>query len=371
MENIRNYRMEKVLSLMTEKGLDGLLICNWAKGNLRGWLTACENMPGHVPFGRNGLIFVDKSGNISEYASREAHPCDYLHQRLLCETGFPEDFSEKKLGVVNMQYLKKINRDWLCGEYPGIELTDCGTDFYRLQMTKTEEEVSGVREAALIFERVFSAVPMLLMNEPTEREFAVKLRNCFRSQGAECEDLAGSCIVSLVSSKDGEMSEKGPFEYPGRRLRGGDRINLTVNGYVPGGFASALGRTYVVGKAAGKTRKLYDTALKAQKYMAKNAVPGATIAQIMKLVKKDIFAPQGLKMSASLQMYGIGAGLQEFPRNTDKSEDEPLKAGMTLVIAPVVQEEGCDAFSLADVFEITGNGAARLGKSDRNLIEIN
>ena len=96
-----------------------------------------------------------------------------------------------------------------------------------------------------IRDRVFTTLPLLLTGEPLERKVVVDLRNHLREMNAECEDLMSSSMIHLTSAPDGGESVPEPIPYPGRRLAYGDRVNVLVNGFMPGGFASALGRTYI------------------------------------------------------------------------------------------------------------------------------
>ena len=370
MESIKYMHLKLAENLIKDSSLDGILICNCSIGNLRNWCLGSSDMPIHMPFGRNNLIFIDSSGAMSEYCARQPHPCDWNQFPVITETGLPESFKGLRLGIVNMTYLKKSNRDWLVSAYPGIELIDIGYDFHRLKVCKTDEEITKLKAGATIFDRVFTAVPMLLMNEPTEREFAVMIRNCFRDHGAECEDLAGSTVISLTSAPMSAISVKAPVTYPGRRMEYGDRINLTVNGYVPGGYASCLGRTFVIGQPDEQTIRDYDIALNAQRVIAEHARPGVTVDELMKLLNDNYIKPNGLAASECSQIYGIGAYINEFPRNTDSSGSMPLAEGMTIVISPYVCREGCDPYACADVFVITKDGAKRLGAAPSDLVII-
>ena len=370
MESIKKAHLKLAEKLINDNSLDGILICNCSLGNLRSWCLGSEDMPIHMPFGRNNLIFMDASGEMSEYCARQPHPCDWNQFPVITEAGLPEIFKGRRLGIVNMTYLKKSCRDWLVRAYPGIELKDIGIDFHSLKVRKTDEEILKLKDAAAIFDRIFTAVPMLLMNEPTEREFAVRLRNCFRDHGAECEDLAGSTVISLTSAPMGGVSVKAPVTYPGRRMEYGDRINFTVNGYVPGGYASCLGRTFVIGQPDELTVRDYNTALDAQNFIAAHAVPGAAINELMVLLNEKFIRPNGLAASDCSQIYGIGTCMNEFPRNTDSSGSMLLTEGMTIVISPFICREGCDPYACADVFVITKDGAKRLGSAPSGLIVI-
>jgi len=209
---------------------------------------------------------------------------------------------------------------------------------------------------------------MLLTGEHTEREIAAALRCCLREMNAECEDLQTSSIITFTSAPDGGSSACEPVPWPGRRVIYGDRVNIQVNGFMPGGFASALGRTYVIGTPSEETVKYWDLAIEAQRLIAENARPGAAFSGLMDLFRNNILKPQALPEDSALQIYGIGAGIYEAPRNVDSTRDIPLEEGMTLVIAPRIAPEGKDPFCCCDVFTVTQDGAVRLSRTTQELI---
>lgn len=364
METIQNNRMQRVLSLMREHDLDAILVSNCCLGNWDTWLLGKEKMPLHLPYNRNNLCFIDSQGQVQELCAREPHPTDWGKFPLITGTELP--LFEKRLGLVNPTYLKRVVRDHLEETYH-LTFVDISNAFHLLKMHKTPEEVMGIQRAAAAFDRVFTTLPLLLTGEHTEREIAVALRNRLREMDAECEDLQTSSMLTLTSAPDGADSVPEPIAWPGRRVAYGDRINIQVNGFMPGGFASALGRTYILGEPSNETKKYWALAVQAQHLIAENAKPGATISQLMALFRQAVLAPNELKEDGSNQIYGIGAAIYEAPRNVDQTRDILLEEGMTLVIAPKVIPKGKDPYCCADVFVITADGAKRLSHTPQML----
>ena len=364
MEAIQTSRIGRVLALMREKDVDAVLVSACYLGNLDAWLLGKEGMPLHLPYNRNNLCFVDREGTVTEYCAREPHPTDWGKFPLITEAEL--DLAGKRLGLVNPTYLKKVVRDDLQARY-GVEFVDISDAFHLLKMEKTPEEIEGVRKAAALFDRVFTTIPLLLTGEHTEREIAVALRNRLREMDAECEDLQTSSMLTMTSAPDGGESVPEPIAWPGRRVTYGDRVNIQVNGFMPGGFASALGRTYILGEPSEEARQFWDLAVRAQSLIAEQAKPGTTVAQLMAAFQTEILEPGGLPMDSGNQIYGIGAAVYEAPRNVDSTRDLPLEAGMTLVIAPKIAPAGKDPYCCCDVFVVTEEGAKRLSKTGQTL----
>ncbi|MBQ9269259.1 MAG: aminopeptidase P family protein [Oscillospiraceae bacterium] len=364
MEAIQKNRIGRVLELMREKNVDAVLVSACYLGNLDAWLLGKEGMPLHLPYNRNNLCFVDRDGAVTEYCAREPHPTDWGKFPLITEAEL--GLGGRRLGLVNPTYLKKVVRDDLQAKYD-LEFVDISDEFHLLKTKKTPEEIEGVERAAALFDRVFTAIPLLLTGERTEREIAVALRNRLREMNAECEDLQTSSMLTMTSSRDGERAASEPIEWPGRRVTYGDRINIQVNGFMPGGFAAALGRTYVLGEPSEETAGYWNLAVQAQSLIAEKAKPGATVAQLMTAFRTEILEPAGLVPDTGNQIYGIGTGVFEAPRNVDSTRDLPLEEGMTLVIAPKIVPEGKDPYCCCDVFVVTADGARRLSRTGRGL----
>lgn len=367
MENIKNSRILRVTEFMKAQHLDAILVMNCYLGNWNTWLTGSERMPLHLPYNRNNVCFITPDGEVKQLCARAYHPTDWFKFPLLENTKLPDTLKNGRLGLVNPSYLKKTVLDHLVVTYPGIQFVDVDTEFHQLKMEKTEEEITRIENAAALFDRVFTTLPLLMTNEPTERDLVVALRDRMREMNAECEDLRSSTMVTLTSAPDGGPAVPEPIPYPGRRITYGDRVNVLVNGFMPGGFASALGRTYILGEPTAEARAYWDLAVKAQSLLAEKAVPGTTVASLMEILEAEILVPNKLTLSNSMQVYGIGAAIQEMPRNVDCSAMYPLKEGMTLVIAPKICPEGKDPYCCMDTFVVTKDGAKRLSTTTQAL----
>lgn len=368
METIRQERMGRVKQLMRSRNLDGILICCCVPGNLNTWLLAAEDMPLHLPYNRNNLLLVLPDGTAAQYWGRQPHPTDRGGRfPLFCESELPVF---RRLGLVNPAALKCGVREHLQKTSPSVELVDITRDFHLLCAQTTAADVQGVEQATAVMERAFSALPLLLTGQPTEREFAARLRNRVRELGAECEDLGTSAFLELTSAPDGGTSVPEPVLWPGRRLEYGDRVNVLLQGFLPGGFASALGRSCILGEPSEEARTYWDLALQAQQLAAACAVPGATVAQITARVRQEILEPAGLPAYTGCQIHGISADVQTLPRDFDDSRDLPLQENMILVLAIRIAPPGKDPYCCMDPFAVTPQGARRLSTLPQELIVL-
>lgn len=368
-------RRAMLKTYMEEKGLTSLLFLNPGCGNWNQWL-ADGTEQGHgaglvlAPFNRNNLYIVPPEGPVVKRCAVTPHPTDAFL--------FPELNGEEvrdilgcgPVGVVNMEAMKKAVRDQLLAACPGLQLVDVTRDLDAIKAIKSQMELDAAQEAATIFDRGFTTVPMLLRDGKLERDVVINLRERLADLGVSAEDMSTLYALRLTSAPQDGPAAAEPMEYPGRRMTLGDRANILVNGYGLENFACALGRCYTLGPATEQTKKYWAMAVQAQALAAQNAKPGVTPRQLGRLVDEQILTPNGLGPDDSNWLYGLGDYRCEAPRIVDDTADMPLQAGMVLAIGPAIRPAGQDAYCCMDMFRVTENGAVRLTRTTQDLREL-
>lgn len=380
MENIIKIRREKFATLLHAKGLQHALILNPGREKFNAWLIGREAAaegpaewgltPTLPPFNRNNAYIAPAEGDIIRVSVLTPHPTDAAQYPILEPTQYPEVFGADKIGIVNPECLKKSLRDKILAAYPDLEFVDITAELNCLKAEKSEDEVALAKAAAKIMDRAFGTLFLILRDGMSEHQASVELRWRLSQLGASEQDLQNMSVVRLTSAPDGGEAAEEPILYPGRSLHVGDRINITCTSYLPIGACGALGRCYIMGKASQEAKDYWALALRAQDVAAEAAKPGATLAEIEKKVNEDVLLPAGVAADHSAWLYGIGCDRFEAPRTVDSSRDMPLRAGMTLVIAPKVIPLGKDPYQCMDVFTVTDNGAVRLSGTSRELVEL-
>ncbi len=380
MNQILEERRARFASLLKQHGLTHALILGAGRDKLTTWFLGKEaaaegppdrgSTPTLPPFNRNNIYVVPAEGEIIRASSLTPHPTDAAQYPVLEPAHYPEVFGRPRLGIVNPECLKKVLRDKLLAVQPELELVDLTEELRGLKAEKSEAETAGVQAAARVYDRAFAAMRLLLREGRTEHDAAVELRWRLSQLGANDQDLQTLSVVTLTSAPDGGFAAAEPLLYPGRRLQLGDRINVSCTGFLPGGFAAALGRCYVMGNASDEAKRYWSLAVQAQDLAARLAVPGATIRAIVERVNRELLEPAGLPADGSAWLYGIGCDRCEAPRNTDRTGEMPLKAGMTLVIGPNIRPDGKDPYRCVDVFAVAEDGAKRLSQTPRELVEL-
>jgi Xaa-Pro dipeptidase len=136
-------------------------------------------------------------------------------------------------------------------------------------------------------------------------------------------------------------------------------IVLIDDGCIVEGYQSDMSRTFVIGKATGKMKRVFDVVHKAQTAALKAARPGvacqAVDAAARKVVDDAGFGP-GYTHFTHRVGHGIGMDEHEWPYLV-KGNTQPLQAGMTTSDEPGIYLKGEFGVRLEDDMYITPDGA--------------
>ena len=350
--------------LLGENGLDCAIVLEPSRGNLGAWFMgedAFHEGPGKgrfipvpEPFDRNNVYIVPAEGEIKKYSQCEPHPTDAFLFPVLDGEELKQICPSGRIGIINKYALDASLRDSIAQVCPGLELTDIGAGFDRIRALKSKEETEEVRESAAYAERILTFLPLALRSGVSERQAVCDIRYAFYQSGAHAEDMSQQIRISLTSLPQGAENAAGSYTWPGKILNEGDRINVSVTGFAPNGYAFALGRCFTLGKASDETLKAWDSAVKAQEAAAALIRPGKTIRQIQKACGKDD------------EDWICGIGLSR----SEDIKDIPLEEGMTVAAGPAVKTGETDPYRCLDVYAVTADGCERLGNSSAKLVEL-
>lgn len=365
---LTTIRREAVKSLMAEQNLDFILVLNPGMGNIDNWLFAIGDLPTPAPFNRNSAFLIPADGEILKLCQTTTHPTDRAQYAHFEDAGLEQVLTGGTVGVVHLQCLKKNVRDHLMSVCPNAALKDVTNAFEELKAKKTVADIDGLKAAALEYDRLFCAMSLILRPDRLEKEVVNEIRQRLSRQGAESETPGFHSMVEMTSAPDGGEAAPEVLPWPGRRLCVGDRINVTVRGYIQG-FSATLGRSFVLGQPTDEAKQFWDLAVQAQHLAASLAKPGATLGEISRQV--NVFLERnGVPADLSGWIHGIGTSVYEAPRNIDASRDMILTEGMVISIGPTIKPPGKDAYRCTDAFAVTEEGALRLSRTIRELREL-
>lgn len=366
MKEITDSRREGLKALMAELDLTYILVLCPGMGNMDLWLLGEDGLPTPAPFNRNSAFLVPPEGEILRLCQTTTHPTDRAQYVHFPDAGLDRLLTGGRVGLVHPETMKKNVRDYLAVACPNITLVDVTAKFEALKARKSAAEVEALKAAAAEYDLLFQAMGLILRPERLEKEAVNEIRQRMAWQGADSETPAFHNMVELTSAPDGGPAAAEPMAWPGRRLQVGDRVNVTLRGYLRGGVSATLGRSFVLGEPSAEAKEYWALAVEAQSLAASLAKPGVTLGQISEQVG-CFLRGKGLPADETGWIHGIGTSVYEAPRNIDASRNMPLAAGMVLSIGPAVQPEGKDPYRCVDAFVVTPEGAVRLSGTPAEL----
>lgn len=351
---------EKVLQVMDEKGLDGIMISN--RYNMRYISGYC---------GDTGIVLLTKEDNLLFTDFR------YIYQAQAEASGY------EVIDIGNDGYAKAIARELksrkitslgfesdeisytsytqFLKELDGIQLIAYTNELSQLRMVKTSEELAKIKEAEHIGDLVFAKIIQDIKPGVTELEIAAKIEYLLKTNGAE-----GISFAPIVASG---VNSSMPHAVPSKKaIELGDFVTLDF-GCIYEGYCSDMTRTVVVGKASEKQKEIYHTVLKAQLAVLDQLKAGMKGIDVDKIAR-DIIYQAGYEGCFG---HGLGhsAGLfiHESPRASAKSEDLILE-NMILTVEPGIYVKDFGGVRIEDLVLVTKDGYENYTNSPKELMEL-
>jgi Xaa-Pro dipeptidase len=225
---------------------------------------------------------------------------------------------------------------------------------------KSPAELKLMQLANDITLQVYEAAWKSLRPGVTNREFSDLIAAGYRQTGFPGE---ASCQVDAWSAlPHGSLQPQ--------VIRDGS-IVLIDDGCVVEGYESDISRTFVVGKATDKMKRVFDTVHKAQLAALNAAKPGvpceAVDAAARKVVDDAGFGP-GYTHFTHRVGHGIGMDGHEWPYLV-KGNTQPMQANMTTSDEPGIYLRGQFGVRLEDDMYITPDGARWFTRQSNSLEE--
>jgi len=303
----------------------------------------------------NAAALVEPSGQVTLYtdfryatAAREVEGVEvvetsrYVFQALAgLLTGRAIDFEGEHVSYAAYEVLRA----------GGIELTPAAGVVESLRMVKDEDEITALRRAATLSDRVFDELSREPFVGRTEAELVWWVDRRFRELGA-----TASAFDTMVGF--GEM---------GARPHGHARGDVTIPrgttvvvdaGCVVDGYCSDCTRTFLTGDDE-RLREAYDLVLQAQLDGLAAVRPGAHGRDVDAASRVAIErAGHGDRYGHGLG-HGVGIEIHEGPVLRPESEDV-LEAGNIVTVEPGLYFEGDFGVRIEDLVLVTADGRERL-----------
>lgn len=238
---------------------------------------------------------------------------------------------------------------------PGSELTQ------QLRLEKTAEEVAALQAAANGVDRVLARIPDEIgFAGRTESEVARDITEMVVEEG---HDRALFWIVA--SGPNGASPHHEPSD---RVIQQGDLVVCDFGGSIDG-YHSDVTRTFVVGHPTAEQRDVHAVVAAANEAGREAVTPGVT-AESVDRAARAVIEDAGLGAYFIHRTgHGIGMEVHEQPYIVDGNQ-QILGPGMAFSIEPGVYLPGEFGVRIEDIVVVTTSGSETLNTASRDLIGV-
>jgi len=230
-----------------------------------------------------------------------------------------------------------------------------------LRMVKDEEELTRMREAALLGCRLFDHIVTFLRPGLREIDVAAELEHQARILGAE-----GMSFETIVASGPRSAMPHGRATVARLPRRG----FLTLDfGVILNGYCSDMTRTIHFGALRPKERTAYETVLEAQQAAVAAVAAGVSCGDVDEAARSILREAGWADAFSHSTGHGVGLEIHEPPR-VGTGQTTRLLPGMVVTIEPGIYLQGEFGIRIEDMVAVTRTGCEVLTPSPKALIEI-
>lgn len=309
-----------------------------------------------------GLLFDQKKGSVSLYvplldeeAARQAAP-DIQVTPISDEEDPMTVISQeipKHCGVLGIEAntLSYGRFQALSNNFSPEEVIDITPSINELRLHKSIVEITSIKEAIRIIEKVMDEGIRKVKPGMTEAELTAELEYLMRMHGAD-----GPSFSTIVLS--GEKAAL-PHGSPGdRKITTGDFLLIDM-GVIKNGYCSDITRTFVIGEPTEEQQQIYDIVRRSNEAGIEASRAGVPLCSIDSAARKVIEDDGYGDYFNNRVGHGVGIEVHEAPSVHAKNESlaEP---GNVFTIEPGIYIPGYGGVRIEDIVHITEDGQAEV-----------
>lgn len=264
-------------------------------------------------------------------------------------------FESNHVNVEQYERLSSLNDDVFLTRAPGL--------VEQLRVIKDEFEIEALRQACAVADKALAELVERGGLRPgrTEREVARELENLMYEHGADAPSFESIVAAGANSAI--------PHHRPdGTVLAEGDFLKLDFGATVDG-YHSDMTRTFVLKRAAGWQRDLYELVRAAQAAGREAVAPGAVTSKVDRAAREVIKrAGHGDEFTHGLG-HGVGLQIHEAP-GLAKKGDGTLSVGMTVTVEPGVYLAGRGGVRIEDTLVVRDTVPELLTLTGKDLVVV-
>jgi Xaa-Pro aminopeptidase len=367
MSSMTHERVERAHALLTELGVDAILVTN---GTNRRYITgftgedhAADELSGEVFITSEAVYLFEPSTNLP-WAQAEAYDGVQVLQQ-------ERRWTDSVAAVIQEQDLRRIGFEDATttvqvynqlieglGDHEA-ELVPIGNAVDTLRAVKSDGELALLAEALRLTDVAFVAAEKRIQAGMTEKQAADIIREELRNAGSD-----GESFDTIVAS--GPNAAK-PHHSPGERvIEEGEPVIIDM-GALYQGYAGDLTRTIWFGQPSQQLVTIYQTVQAAHDACIGAACPGMTGVEL-DAIARDLFAEREMDQYFVHSLgHGLGLRVHESPSASARSTDT-LQPGNVVTIEPGLYIPDWGGVRIEDVVVITADGARNMTTAPKRPI---
>lgn len=264
---------------------------------------------------------------------------NFISKKKIKAIGINESF----ISVMHKRKLAKI-----------AKVKDLGNIVYDLRLRKTKQEITKIKKACFLTEKVFKKI-VRNFNFRTEGD----LKKFIKKEAIEL-DCGLSFEPIIASAKNSGLK---PHYSGNSRIKKG--FLIVDMGLKYEGYCADITRTLYIGTPSKKELDFYNEILRIQKKVVDMVKAGIKAKELELFVRKEMGKDE--KFFVHSLGHGLGINVHEAPGINSKS-DIVLKEGMVITIEPGIYKK--QGIRIEDDVLVTAKGRILLSKFPKELIII-
>lgn len=360
-EKLREYRREKALAILRDRGLAAVVIAD--STNVR-YVAGLRNYGAPELFGELHFVILNEKDELYVFtqifadklkqlpwvkesysipAWRKAAMQQDVRSDLIVQALHDMGIDKGRIGIDSMPFQVK---DKLAAKAPEFAFVSVHWEFQEARLIKSEDEIALMELAATNNEVGARAALDAICEGASEHDIVAAIIQAMAKAGSE-----GLTHYPGVRSGERTLTD---FLPAGRKLRRGDTVIFDIGNYGIGGYACDFCRTGIVGRPTDRAARCYQALYEAHMKGIEAVKPGVRASHVHEVINASL-RKAGYPESSYANGHGIGIGMVELPTIASKDQipqDMELRAGMTICLEPITfVEEG--AIKLEDVVLVT------------------
>lgn len=242
----------------------------------------------------------------------------------------------------------------------GVETIASTELIEQLRVEKSEEEITAIRRAVELNEKIFKEIHCGIAPGISELELALKIETRMRELGAQRPSF--DTIVAF-----GENSAK-PHAMPTERRLKKDEIVLIDMGLVKEGYCSDMTRTFFMGEPDPLYLERHRV-VRAAQLAGTAAVRAGAVCRNVDGAARKVIADAGYKDAFAHSLgHGVGLAVHEEPRLGMRSRKK-LRSSMVVTIEPGIYFPDWGGIRLENMVVVRDDGCEQLN-TDTTWLDI-